>query len=454
MQENGVCVNLKEVKERLLKWAEIRWEVEKEIRAMVGKNLNIGSGAQLKKLFFEDWGWPTKGLKLTKKGKELKKAGLDHSDFNYVSLDEEGIEILFNRYGRKYPALNKIAQWRSCNKAIGTYLLPVALMSIENGNGKVHTNLYLTSATGRKRSKNPNLQNQTNIYNDIIINGKVWKKEDLSIRRIYEPREGCKHIVSDLSQAELRLCAHISQDKAMMSAYLEWSCGKCKSAGSDKVLQLSCPKCGNPADEGYLKGTNPNGFWHGKDIHQMTADITGISRANSKSVNFAAIYRASAWTMEQQFGVYSVDKWQEILDAFFRLYYGVHKWHQWSEYEMKRVGQIHDLFGRRRKITPRMQKTFGKRALNMFVNMPVQGSGAHYLMVAEDKIKKEFVKMKAWNRIIWPVLEVHDEIVFDCKDEHTAECSEIIQHYMRYAVQLDCPMDADLHIVSSWGYCK
>lgn len=453
MEENGMFINLEEVRFRLLKWAEIRSEVEKEIRAMVGKKLNIASGAQLKKLFFGDWGWPTGGLKLTKKGKELRKAKQDYSDYNYVSLDEEGMEILFQKYGRKYPALNKVARWRSCNKAIGTYLLPVALNSLENGDGKVYPSYYLTSATGRKRCRNPNLQNQKNEHEDIVINDITWKKEDIGVRRIYEAQEGRVHIVSDLSQAELRLCAHISQDKAMMSAYLEWSCG-CGAKGSSKVLKTKCPKCGELANEDYLKGKTRHGFWHGKDIHQMTADATGIPRADSKSVNFAAIYGASAWTMESQFGVYTQDKWQEILNAFFRLYYGVRQWHRWSQHEMETEECIHDLFGRRRIVTARMQRQLGKRALNMFVNMPVQGSGAHYLMIAENKIRTDFIKKGWWFKKIWPVLEVHDEIVFECDEDIAEEASLIIHYWMRYAVQLDVPMDASIMITKSWGLAK
>lgn len=440
MEENGMMVNLQEVKKRIIKWAEIRFEVEKEIRAMIGNDINIGSNVQLKKLFFEQWGWPTEGLKMTPKGN--------------VSLDDEALTALHAIYGNRYPALDKIVRWRNCNKMIGTYLLPNAEKALDNGDLRVYPDIYLTSVTGRKRCKNPNLQNQPNVYADIEINGKVWKKGDLGTRRIFEAKKGFVHVVSDLSQAELRLCAHISQDPAMMSAYLDWSCGKCGSSGSHKVLLTHCPNCNNEADEAYLKGKNPLGFWHGKDIHQMTADATGISRSNSKSVNFAAIYGASAWTMERQFGVYSPDKWSEILDGFFRLYYGVKRWHRWSAEELERTGIVYDLFGRRRVVTNQMKQRLGKRALNMFVNMPVQGSGAHYLMVAEAKMRQEFIDKGWWYKYVFPLLEVHDEVCFEVKEDLAEEASKIIQKHMRYAVQLDVPMDSDVAIVPSWGLCK
>ena len=448
MEERGMQVNLQETRERMVRWAEIRQEVEREIRKMIGKDINIGSNHQLKDLFFspDKWGLKTDGLKLTQKGS--------------VSLDEEGLTLLHEKYGKKYPALDKIVRWRNCNKMIGTYLLPNAQMAIDNGDGRVYPSIFLTTVTGRKRCKAPNLQNQPNIYKDIEVNGKVWKKEDLGIRRCYEAPAGKVHIVSDLSQAELRLCAHISGDPAMSSAYLDWSCGKCGSSGSEKRLLTKCPSCGNEADENFIKKDDngnskaPLGFWHGKDIHQMTADATGIGRSDSKSVNFAAIYGASEWTMEKQFGVYPAARWGEILKGFFRLYAGIKRWHKWTELELENTGEVRDLFGRRRIITPKMLKVFGKRALNMAVNMPVQGSGAHYLMVAERKIREEFIKLGYWQTVIYPILEVHDEIVFECDEKYAEECASIIQYWMRYAVQLDVPMDSDIAITKSWGLCK
>jgi len=309
----------------------------------------------------------------------------------------------------------------------------------------------LTSVTGRKRQREPNFQNQP-----------VIKDPELNIRSCVEAPKGMDLIVVDLSQMELRLMAHVSQDAEMRSAYTSWECHVCDSKGDNTVYLTHCPNCGEEGNEQVIKDPEFKGFWHGKDIHQMTADVTGMPRSPSagvdaaaKNVNFAAIYLATAWKMKQQFGTYTEDEWEDILNKFFRKYQGVKRWHIKMEDLMYSAGQVSDIFGRIRRIPSKSIRMSKKHSLNMFVNFPIQSAGSHYLMLAEKAFRDDMVSAGVWLDGVWPSNEVHDEVIIECRKEFTPEVSEILLEKMRYTTpDLSVPINADLTVCDNWGGAK
>jgi DNA polymerase-1 len=216
---------------------------------------------------------------------------------------------------------------------------------------------------------------------------------------------------------------------------------------------MCCPKCGETANEKVIKDPTFTGFWHGLDIHQMTADATGMDRSDAKSLNFAAVYLASAWKLEKTFGKYSVDEWDIFLNKFFQRYRGVKRWHVEMEDLMNSKRVVKDVFGRSRRISKREIKNAYKHSLNMFVNFPIQCSGAHYLSIAKRKIRQDLIDVGIWQEHIWLTNEVHDELVYECRSELVNEVAHIVLKNMRYAVQWDIPINAELKISDHWG-CK
>ena len=122
---------------------------------------------------------------------------------------------------------------------------------------------------------------------------------------------------------------------------------------------------------------------------------------------------------------------------------------------LTKKGVVKDIFGRYRRIPKRDISSQFKRALNMFINAPVQGACASYLNIAQIKIRKQFQELGMWLTDIWPTNEVHDEICYIVKEEYAEDAGLLIQDLMRTAVMgLRVPIDSDLSIADNWGQCK
>ena len=184
--------------------------------------------------------------------------------------------------------------------------------------------------------------------------------------------------------------------------------------------------------------------------HCYSADLFD----SHNSINFAAIYMATAWKMEQQFGVFTKDRWQVALDAFFNSYVGIKRWHRQLTVQLNKTREVRDIFNRRRKIpASEIAKSF-KHSLNMFVNFPVQSSAGTYLTLVEEEIRNSFRECGWWMTRVFPSNEVHDEVIFVVEEEIAQTAADIIQHHMRYAYPLSIPVNAGMSIVESWDQGK
>jgi DNA polymerase-1 len=433
MESEGVCWDITGARRLLVGFQKLRDTMKQEIFNEIGP-LNLNSGDQLANRLFNELGYDTTGVPMTDSGKRLK-------------VDTAVMDDL----AAKYPICDKIRTFRTADKMINTYVEPITRRALEDDRHRVHCTYWLVSSTGRTRCEKPNFQN---------VPAWLHKRpgfEDLNIRNSIIAAPGRKLVVSDLSQIELRICAHTTQDPLFLKAYLDWTCGACKTTGQSKVILHSCPNCGAAENEKLLKNPTLPAFWHGLDLHQITTDnipALGGNRQNGKTSNFALIYLASARRMNMQYPELSIRQWQEVINGFFDTYKGVRTWHIRMEQALKTSGIGTDIFGRRRRILKSdIAKSF-KHALNMYVNFPIQSSAGSLIQLSMVKMRQKWIESGEWLTTIFPSIFCHDEVVFEAVEEHAERFSLEMQEIMENSVQLRVPIRTDPKIVDAWGHIK
>jgi len=405
-----------------------QWEIE-IVHELGG--ININSGDQLAKRLFEDLGYSTKGIAMTDTGRRF-------------SVDAKAMDHL----ARLYPICKKIVHYRTANKMIGTYIEPLTRMAIDDPHGRIHPTVWIVSSTGRTRMEKPNFQNVPKYLDEDQFAG-------LKIRDSVVAAPGNKLIVADLSQVELRMCGHICQDPLFLKAYREWNCTACGESGSEEVqIMHVCPKCGAAENEEILKDPDAKGFWHGLDLHSMTAESVPIfkgDRQKGKKSNFAFIYCATGRRMNYEYPELSVDEWNLAIMQYMKRYVGVFQWHLRMEALLKSKGVTQDVFGRKRRIPRRTIHANYKHALNMFVNFGPQSSACGYIEIAGINMMNQWQDEGKWMKTVWPQNFVHDEWVFECVEQDVPAASATIVHWMENSVRFRVPMRTDLKVVDSWG---
>lgn len=421
--KKGLCKN----------FAKYRDDAQERAGKILGYDINLNSGTQVGKRMFDDLGYDSAGVEKTKKKQEW-------------SITKDSLEMLATRY----PVAKDIREFRNSNKMITTYLGPNTEKAESNDLHRIYPSIRITSKSGRKRQADPNFQNQP-----------VISDPDLNIRSCVIAPPGFKLLVMDLSQMELRLVAHISKDETMIRQYCTYTCKVCGATGTAETFLTHCPGCGVVGNEKTIKDPTFKGFWHGLDIHGNTAKVTGLPRsgsseksASAKNVNFALVYNATPWKLWMEYGTHSLEKWEEISYAFFDEYKGVKRWHMHMAEQMNAQGMVRDIFGRMRVITRKEIHKAYKHALNMFINAPVQTSGANYLMLAKREIRNELIGAGVWMEDVFPSNEVHDELIVECREEYVPEVSELMLEKARYCVPLRVPVNAELLVVNRWGHAK
>ncbi len=294
-----------------------------------------------------------------------------------------------------HPAINLILKYRELFKLKTTYLDPLPKMVDKYG--RLHTTYAIDTASGRLSSKSPNLQN---------IPTSVKDNEYFEIRRAFISENGYKIIAADYSQIELRIAAHFSGDKNMLEI-----------------------------------------FSHGKDIHSATAQELGIDRKTAKTVNFSILYGVSAYGLSETLEI-PVEEAQILIDKYFLAFPRLKEYISEIISLAAKQGYVKTLFGRKRYIPElhspiqRIRK-FGERVA---INTPFQGTAADIIKLAmlilKSKIKNQSAKM---------ILQVHDELVFEVKENKVEYFSNIIRDAMENAVKLSIPILVDISVGSSWG---
>jgi len=299
-----------------------------------------------------------------------------------------------------------VLEYRQLTKLKNTYVDALPGM-INPGTDRVHTSFNQTvTATGRLSSSEPNLQN-------IPIRTDIGRK----IRRAFVPSENDTIFLSaDYSQIELRILADFSEDAALITA-----------------------------------------FQQDKDIHSVVASaiynvpivhVTPEMRRNAKAVNFGIIYGLSEFGLSRDTGL-TIEEAREFINAYFGLYHGVKKYRDKVIEEAKICGYVQTLFNRKRSI-PDIRSEDKKRrnlAERIAINTIIQGTAADLIKIAMNNIHAKLNKGEYEAKMI---LQIHDELLFEVKENKLASTRSMIQEEMSHAVTLNVPIKVNIKTGKNW----
>ena len=306
---------------------------------------------------------------------------------------------------KEHPVIEKILEYRSLTKLNSTYVEGLKPY-INPVTGRIHSYFHQTiTATGRISSTEPNLQN-------IPTRIELGKQ----LRRAFKPKEGYLFIDADYSQIELRVLAHISNDEHMIEA-----------------------------------------FNNNEDIHKQAAasvfkvpinEVTKEQRTHAKAVNFGIVYGISDFGLGEQIGV-SRKKAKEYIDQYLEKYSGIKQFMTDIVEEAKEKGYVETLFKRRRYIPELKSKNFNIRQFGAraAMNTPIQGTAADIMKIAMIDV---FNKLKERNLKSKLILQIHDELLIETKEEEKEEVKNILKTSMENAIKLKVPLRADVSEAYNW----
>ena len=360
-------------------------ELEKIAHDIAGEPFNLASTKQLQTILFEKQG--IKPLKKTPGGAP--------------STSEEVLEEL----ALDYPLPKIILEHRGLSKLKSTYTDKLPLM-INPKTGRVHTSYHqAVTATGRLSSTDPNLQNIP-----------VRNEEGRRIRQAFIAPEDYLIVSADYSQIELRIMAHLSRDKGLLSAFAE-----------------------------------------GKDIHRATAaevfgmpleSVSNEQRRSAKAINFGLIYGMSAFGLSRQLNIPRRES-QKYMDLYFERYPGVQEYMERTRAQAKEQGYVETLDGRRLYL-PDIKSSNGARragAERAAINAPMQGTAA-------DIIKRAMIAVDRWLETEKPrvrmIMQVHDELVFEVHKDDVEAVSKKIHELMENSTTLDVPLLVEVGSGENW----
>ncbi|CAH0266692.1 DNA polymerase I [Erwinia aphidicola] len=361
-------------------------ELELKAHELAGEPFNLSSPKQLQTILFEK-----QGIKPTKK-----------TPGGAPSTSEEVLAEL----ALDYPLPKVILEHRGLSKLKSTYTDKLPLM-INPHSGRVHTSYHQTvTATGRLSSSDPNLQNIP-VRND----------EGRRIRQAFIAPKGSRIVAADYSQIELRIMAHLSQDKGLLSAF---------------------------ASE--------------QDIHRATAaevfgvaldKVSGEQRRSAKAINFGLIYGMSAFGLSRQLNI-GAGEAKKYMDLYFERYPGVLQYMESTRELAAEKGYVETLDGRRLylpdiKASNAMRRKAAERAA---INAPMQGTAA-------DIIKRAMIAVDEWLSAqetpqIKMIMQVHDELVFEVEADLVEAASAKIRELMEGSMKLDVPLRVDIGVGDNW----
>ena len=360
---------------------------EKVIFSYSDGTFNINSPKQLGEVLFDKLGLPPS--KKTQKG---------------YSTNAEVLEKLKN----KHPIIPAIMDYRMLTKLKSTYA--EGLLKEIGEDGRVHTTFQnLVTATGRLSSTEPNLQN-------------IPVRTDLGaeIRKMFVPEPGCVLVDADYSQIELRVLAHIADDKAMQKAFC------------DRV-----------------------------DIHTATAsqvfavpveEVTPLQRRHAKAVNFGIVYGISEFSLAEDIGVTRHEA-RAYIDNYLANYSGVRAYMKQVVADARETGYTQTLYGRRRYVPELKSSNFNVRsaAERITLNTPIQGTAADIIKLAMLRVENALAETFPEAKLL---LQVHDELIVECPENQAAEVAALVSREMEGVAQLKVPLTAEAHYGKSWYEAK
>lgn len=386
MERCGALISVPKLAEQSQQIEVRLHELELQAHDMAGQAFNLASPKQLAEILFEKLGLPV--LKKTPKGAP--------------STAEEVLAELAETY--ELPRL--LLEHRTLAKLKSTYTDKLPLM-VNATTGRVHTSYHqAVTATGRLSSTDPNLQNIP-----------IRSEEGRRIRQAFIAPPGYKLVAADYSQIELRIMAHLSEDPGLLSA-----------------------------------------FAAGQDIHRATAaEIMGITpvevtteqRRNAKAINFGLIYGMSAFGLAKQLGIPRSEA-QHYMDRYFARYPGVQRYMERTRAQAEEQGYVETLFGRRLYLPDIRARNQGlrKAAERAAINAPMQGTAA-------DIIKRAMIQLAEWlpnceAGSIRMLMQVHDELVFEVREDKIDSYLPEIRRLMSQAAELAVPLEVGIGVGDNW----
>ncbi len=386
MERKGVLIDAQVLAVQSQEITQRLAEIEKETFALAGQEFNLSSPKQLQEILFDKLQLPV--IKKTPKGAP--------------STNEEVLEEL--AHSHELPRL--ILEHRGLAKLKSTYTDKLPLM-VNSKTKRVHTSYHqAVTATGRLSSRDPNLQNIP-----------VRNEEGRRIRQAFIARDGFKIVAADYSQIELRIMAHLSQDKGLLDAFAQ-----------------------------------------GKDIHRATAsevfgipleDVTSEQRRSAKAINFGLIYGMSAFGLSQQIGVERREA-QRYMDLYFERYPGVLDYMERTRKQASEQGYVETLDGRRLYLPEINSKNAIRRKASEreAINAPMQGTAA-------DIIKKAMIAVDNWICNECPadvhmIMQVHDELVFEVRESYLENANIMIHKLMESSMELAIPLKVEVGVGNNW----
>ena len=336
----------------------------------------------------------------------FEKLNLDHGK-KLKSGYSTSIEVL-EKLKNDHPIIDKIIEYRTLTKLYTTYIESLGNYILEDG--KIHTIYTQTlTRTGRLSSIEPNLQN-------IPIRYEYGKL----IRKVFVPSENSIILDGDYSQIELRIMSDMANVDSLIDA-----------------------------------------FKRGIDIHTKTAsdifhvnenEVTSKMRRIAKAVNFGIIYGISSYGLSENLGITPKEA-KMFIDNYFESYPGIKEYMDKTIEKAYNDGYVKTLMGRRRYIEELKNKNIfiKKSGERIALNTPIQGTSADIIKKAMIDISKEFKKRNIKSKMI---LQVHDELVFDCLKEEVEVVSSIVKDLMENAVKLNVPLKVDLESGNDWYQAK
>ncbi|CAH1043323.1 DNA polymerase I [Halomonas sp. TD01] len=385
IERNGVALDAERLHEQSQQLERRIRELESEAFELAGREFNLGSPKQLGQILFEEQKIPV--IKKTPKGAPSTAEAV---------LEELALD---------YPLPKVIMQHRGLAKLKSTYTDKLPRL-LNKTTGRVHTSYHqAVTATGRLSSSDPNLQNIP-----------IRTEEGRKIRQAFVARPGYRIVAADYSQIELRIMAHLSEDKGLLNAFAE-----------------------------------------GRDIHTATAaevfgtaleKVSADQRRSAKAINFGLIYGMSAWGLSRQLHI-DRNQAQTYIDRYFDRYPGVARYMDRIRTQAAEDGFVETVLGRRLYLPEIHSQNRNRRqgAERTAINAPMQGTAA-------DIIKQAMIDVDAWlaeeEFDALMVMQVHDELVFEVAEVQVEAFIEQVRARMQAAATLSVPLIVEAESGANW----
>ena len=385
IETTGIAIDREKLEDLAGQFSKVTQEQTSLAHKAAGHEFNVNSPKQLQSVLFEELGLP--------KTKKIKTG---------FTTDAESMEWLFVK--TKHPILKHLLRIRETSKLLSTV---EGLLSATESDGRIHTNFQQTvAATGRLSSTEPNLQNIP-----------IRTEEGRKIRDCFVAQSPYVNLLTaDYSQIEMRIMAHLSNDKGLIAA-----------------------------------------FETGEDLHSTVAsqvfnvkpgEVDAEMRRTIKAMSYGLAYGLSSFGLAQQLDIDPAEA-AKLMSKYFERFGGIQDYLKSVVVEAKTKGYTQTILGRRRYLSDlnnenRQRREIAERAA---LNAPIQGSAADIIKIAMLKVEEEILNAKLQSRLL---LQVHDELIFEVAVGEEEELTKIVKDKMSKAYKLNVPLDVNIGIGKSW----